>query len=63
MVPEMLRLRDIGKTQRALLLVEATVAAIALLFTTTMSAAAPRCALTVDSFAGAVSPLDVHPVE
>ena len=60
---EMLQLRDIGKARRAFLLVEATVAAIALLFTNNMSAAAPRRALTVDSFAGAVPPLTVHPVE
>ena len=60
---EMLQVRDIGKARPAFLPVEATVAAIALLFTNNMSAAAPKRALMVDSFAGAVSPLDVHPVE
>src|SRR4029077_1917992 len=38
-VREMLQLRDIGKTRRAFLLVDATVAAIALLYTNNMSAA------------------------
>ena len=60
---EMLQLCDIGKARRAFLLVDSTVTAMALLFTNNMSAAGPKRALMVDSFAGAVSPLDVHPVE
>jgi hypothetical protein len=59
----MLQLCDIGKTRRAFLLVDATVAAIALLYTNNMSAAGPKRALMVDSFAAAVPPLTVHPVE
>jgi hypothetical protein len=62
-VREMLQLRDIGRSRRVFLLIEATVAAIALLLTNNMSTAAPRPALTVDSFASAVPPLTVHPVE
>ena len=59
----MLQLRDSGKTQRALLLVDATVAAIALLHPNKVSAAEPKRVLMVDSFAAAVLPLTVHPVE
>ena len=59
----MLQLCDIGKARRAFLLVDATVAAIALLFTNNMSAAGPKRALMVDSFAAAVPPLTVHRVE
>jgi len=60
---EMLQLRDSGKTQRAFLLVDATVAAIALLHPNKVSAAEPKRVLMVDSFAAAVLPLTVHPVE
>ena len=59
----MLQLCDIGKARRAFLLVEATVAAIALLFTNNMSAAGPKRALMVDSFAAAAPPLTVHRIE
>ena len=59
----MLQLCDIGKARRAFLLVDATVAAIALLFTNNMSAAGPKRALMVDSFAAAVPSLTVHRVE
>ena len=59
----MLQLCDIGKTWRSFLLVDATVAAIALRFTNNMSAAGPKRALTVESFAAAVPPLTVHRVE
>jgi len=54
----MLQVCDIGKARCGFLPVDAMVAAIALLFTNNMSAAASRPARTVDSFAGAV-----HPVE
>ena len=59
----MLQLCDVGKARRAFLLVEATVATIALLYTSNMSAAGPKCALMVNSFAGAVPSLTVHPIE
>jgi hypothetical protein len=50
----MLQLCDIGKARRAFLLVDATVAAIALLFTNNMSATGPKRALMIGSFAAAV---------
>ena len=59
----MLQLCDIGKARRAFLLVDATVAAIALLCTSNKSAAGPKRALMVNSFAAAVPSLTVHRVE
>ena len=53
---EMLQVCDIGRARRAFLLVEATMAAIPLLCTRNMSAAGPKRAQMVDSFAGAVPP-------
>ena len=51
---EMLQLRDIGKARSAFLLFVATVAAIALLCTSNMSAAEPKRAPMVESFAAAL---------
>jgi hypothetical protein len=62
-LPEMLQVCDIGKARRVFLLVDSTVAAMASLFTNNMSAAAPKRALMVDSFAGAVPQLTVQPVQ
>jgi len=59
----MLQVCDIGKDWRSFLRVDATVTAIALRFTNNMSAAGPKRALKVESFAVAVPPLTVHRVE